>query len=537
MSEKRVRAFHPPLFALHAPLTLYAANISLIPFSDALLPIAVCAMVGSALWAVLGLAMKDFSRAAAASSVVAYGFFFFGDWEEMLKDWLWLRELLDPRLTHKIILGLILFLVAWAASRKWRFSGGLTTFLNVVGVLIVVFSLYSIVQTNLTIRAELARTMARQQANGTSVTKDGHPDIFYVILDGYGREDALKRYYGFDNSPFLEALEARGFFVADKARPNYVQTELSLASSLNLDFVQNLMEALATPVENRAVLDGLIDRNRIAERLRRLGYSYQAVTTGFPALRFSSADMAYSRDFDQSLYFSALIDKTPMRPTEEGMQSMFRVRYESLMAGFENLASFTKPAAKPRFVVAHIFVPHPPFVIGPDLEYVKQRRMFGYWDGSHYMTQVGTRESYRQGYVEQLKGTNKLVLKTLDALLADSARDPIIILQGDHGPKMRLDQESLQKTDLGEVGGILAAYRAPEALRSQLRADITPVNAMRALVGFVTGETLGALPDKTFWSSWNEPAGFVDVTERLNVLEKTQVGSVESQKAANPSKP
>ena len=43
-----------------------------------------------------------------------------------------------------------------------------------------------------------------------------HPDVYYVILDGYARADALATHYGYDNEPFLDALRERGFVVADQ---------------------------------------------------------------------------------------------------------------------------------------------------------------------------------------------------------------------------------------------------------------------------------------------------------------------------------
>jgi hypothetical protein len=40
------------------------------------------------------------------------------------------------------------------------------------------------------------------------------PDVYYFILDSYTRADLLKEAYGYDNSPFLDALRERGFYVA-----------------------------------------------------------------------------------------------------------------------------------------------------------------------------------------------------------------------------------------------------------------------------------------------------------------------------------
>ncbi len=62
------------------------------------------------------------------------------------------------------------------------------------------------------------------------------PDIYYIILDGYGRSDVLQRYYDFDNAEFLEGLRHRGFYVADKSSTNYPYTAHSLSSSLNMRY-------------------------------------------------------------------------------------------------------------------------------------------------------------------------------------------------------------------------------------------------------------------------------------------------------------
>ncbi|MDP2776344.1 MAG: hypothetical protein Q8O48_01770, partial [Anaerolineales bacterium] len=40
------------------------------------------------------------------------------------------------------------------------------------------------------------------------------PDVYYIILDSYTREDFLEMVYDYDNSEFVEALQERGFYVA-----------------------------------------------------------------------------------------------------------------------------------------------------------------------------------------------------------------------------------------------------------------------------------------------------------------------------------
>ncbi len=65
---------------------------------------------------------------------------------------------------------------------------------------------------------------------------EGHPDIYYLVLDGYGRGDVLQKYYGFDNAEFLDGLRQRGFYIADKSSTNYPSTVFSLPSSLNMRY-------------------------------------------------------------------------------------------------------------------------------------------------------------------------------------------------------------------------------------------------------------------------------------------------------------
>ena len=74
------------------------------------------------------------------------------------------------------------------------------------------------------------------------------PDVYYIILDAYGRADSLKTFYGYDNTPFLQALEQRGFYIARHSRANYDQTPLCLASALNFLSGQIVANTTLVPI-------------------------------------------------------------------------------------------------------------------------------------------------------------------------------------------------------------------------------------------------------------------------------------------------
>ena len=81
------------------------------------------------------------------------------------------------------------------------------------------------------------------------------PDIYYIILDGYGRSDVLKNEYGYDNSDFLNALRDLGFTVSECSQSNYAQTQMSLASSLNFNYIDVLSDRFVPGSDDRTGLD------------------------------------------------------------------------------------------------------------------------------------------------------------------------------------------------------------------------------------------------------------------------------------------
>ena len=73
---------------------------------------------------------------------------------------------------------------------------------------------------------------------------DDLPDIYYIVLDGYGREDILDEYYKFDNSEVVDYLVSRSFIVPANAHSNYHRTVLSISSTLNMNYISELVPEL-----------------------------------------------------------------------------------------------------------------------------------------------------------------------------------------------------------------------------------------------------------------------------------------------------
>ncbi len=74
-----------------------------------------------------------------------------------------------------------------------------------------------------------------------------HRDIYYVLLDRYASEQSLRRFFGFDNSKFCDELEKRGFVVDRKAITSYPMTSTSMASTLNMRYLNSRFEGIISP--------------------------------------------------------------------------------------------------------------------------------------------------------------------------------------------------------------------------------------------------------------------------------------------------
>ena len=122
-----------------------------------------------------------------------------------------------------------------------------------------------------------------------------------------------------------------------------------------------------------------------------------------------------------------------------------------------------------------------------------------------------TSHDYVAKYRRQVQFVTKRIQRTIDDILAQSSEPPIIILQSDHGPAPR---------PLGEFGnlvermGILHASHLPDGGNAFLYPKITPVNTFRIILKHYFHADLPLLEDKSFYSPYDRPFRFVDVTDR-----------------------
>jgi len=171
---------------------------------------------------------------------------------------------------------------------------------------------------------------------------------------------------------------------------------------------------------------------------------------------------------------------------------------------------------RPRFVMAHVVAPHPPFVFDGDGSAVEPQQNFTLIDGDVLLHRDLTREQYVAGYREQLRYITTRIQKALGELLASQYEPaPIIVLQSDHGPGSQFNWKVAALSNLKERFAILNAWYIVDADDCPWYPSISPVNAFRSILGRYFGQDLPLLPDSAFYSPRNYPYQFTNITSRL----------------------
>ena len=357
-------------------------------------------------------------------------------------------------------------------------------------------------------------------------------DIYYIVLDGYARADVLHDVYGLDNSAFLNALARRGFFVADGSAANYSQTLFSLASALNLDYLDDVVRLVGANGVNRWPLVQMVDDSVAVRFLREQGYTIAALASAYSGTEIAGADVFAAPQCSLTYFQNLLLGTTLFAVLFPKLQ--YDIHRDRIEYAFEWLRSVpgeqrrglrsvpgkqqtAEPeglpgqsgARDPVFVLAHVVAPHPPFVFDQDGSPLYPRRPFSLVDGSHYLS-TSSRKEYIDGYRRQLAFVSQQLAVTIDAIIAQSEEPPVIILQADHGPGVMLDWESADNTNLAERLSILNAMVLPGAQES-LYPTVSPVNTFRVLFNALFGTQLDLLPDKSYFSTASHPYQLMQV--------------------------
>jgi hypothetical protein len=357
---------------------------------------------------------------------------------------------------------------------------------------------------------QVNRMIETVASNGSGVASAPQRDIYYIVLDEFGRSDVLKEYYQYDLSWFVTLLQSHGFYVPERSASNYPQTYPSLASTLNFSYLDQLSASMGSDARDARPFLALITRNALMKRAKSLGY--RVVVIGDPYLEareFESADRCICPDYGLDDMERTAIELTPLAPFSLRNWDYESHRREVTGALDALRTSVNEPG--PKFVFVHVLSPHPPFVFAPNGERRQADTLFRLNDGDDF---EGPREDYIRGYRDQAAYIARQVARFVETVASRPGPPAAIVIHGDHGPGSMLRQNDAQSTNMHERMSIFAAYAFPGDGPAPY-STITPLNAARLLATRYLGANLPLLPDDSYFATAKHPYDFLRVTDRV----------------------
>jgi len=505
---KKSPVLHPFLFALFPILALYAFNITQVPTRQIFVPLGTVILLTLLLWATLNLIFKEKRKSGLLVFLILFLFFSYGHFQKGLTA----TGLEIGRHRYLVPFWILLFVLMTYLIVKTKSNlHNHTLILNVITAFLVISPLIQIVPF------QLKRWSAKEElvAARNSISFDLEvpestlgsppvetPDIYYFIFDRYANSNVLKQSFGYDNSDFTNYLTERGFYLATESQANYPRTLLSLASSLNMEYLDYLM--VVKESKDDTIMYEMVQDYRVWRLLKARGYKFIHFGDWWDPTKINRfADLNFNYiPLGTNGFAEMLLDTTILKPAIEIFIGDSKVRNrEKIRYKFQELADVPEIEG-PKFVFVHTLLPHDPYIFGQNGEPVTDEELAA--------------RSESDNYINQLIFTNKQIKLLIDQILSKSASPPIIIIQSDEGPfaapevlasdfMVTGDWNTVSPAVLKTHMKILNAYYLPNSDRALLYQSISPVNSFRIIFDFYFGTNYELLEDQSFISAGRKP--------------------------------
>lgn len=525
--------FYPWLISIFPIIHLYSENITLVHKQEALLVLASMLAAATIAFSALNHLLRNKSKSALMLSVCSIFFALSGHVYAQLSlpisqlHWTILAVLaifFCPLLLHYLIPN--------------HFYRQVLASSNLIALALLILPTYRIIAYHFSTKPVMLDPLERGSAVAAKTASPkvndsvSHPDIYYIIPDGYPSDSWLQEAMNYENSAFTNALEARGFHVIDHAQSNYGSTLLSLASILNMEYFTDN----ATQYHDLDYLRLAIADSKVARQILSYGYTYVQFLSGY-LLPSPVADI--NRDFspngplnlivDQDDYSVAIQqDGKPIDWHASNLSYFYKQSFISLylqttilsILESDIMALLPRNNAAPyelfsqdrfldtikeietivgmpeaTFTIVHLLKPHGPVSFDESGNSIEMT-----WKASH------------DQYFAEFEFVNSIFIQMIDMILQGSQTPPIILFQADHAStygKVLARGKRLTHFD------VYAAYYLPDTPAMEFPRPYTLVNAFPLLLNAAFEATYEQLDDRLF----DMPKGYDAPFEQRDVTE------------------
>lgn len=480
----------PFLYGIFPILFLFTHNISELKYEMLWLPLFTVIFIILVFTVILSIFVKDYHKSGLILSLFFLLFLSYGNFKELLSGG-WLADIGIIKDKYLYPLGILFFgLASYFVMR----SGDLKAvygFFKTVGCVLITYSLvsigfsaYSNRQSDVGFWDSVDQTESGQNQN--------LPDIYYIIPDTYARADVLKELYDYDNSEFINFLKGKGFSVLSNNKSNYQNTMISIPSTLNMDYLDNLLPETI----NDDDFKNMVQNSRVQQFLKGRGYKIIYFDSGYGITSYNKyADLkfnsSYINDFSRQIIETSLLKYFVVKRNLFGF-SIKNEERKRILYSIDKLKEIPEmEVGGPKFVFLHINSPHTPFLFD---------RNGGEVDVDWYS--VTSSKEYNDLWLDQLIFISRQLSSAVEEILAKSKTEPIIVIQSDHGLEVMafgLPEEYFQSDTFTRARiKNFSAFYLPGNKKKILPNDLTNVNTFRFIFKNYFNADLNLLENKIY---------------------------------------
>jgi len=330
--------------------------------------------------------------------------------------------------------------------------------------------------------------------NMKQIQAAGRPgwDVYLVIFDEYASANALQRNLGYDNTGIDSFLQAKGFSIQRNSRSNYNLTQFSMASMLNMAYLNGLPPDRNIGLTEYNTCVSLIGSSKVAETFKEAGYQFDNYSifnvAGSPAFADEFFLPVKTRLLTANTFYERQMSVFPMRLIHGKSRISFLWEYYYFKGYRSNnriLNRLKERAAaasgKAGFIYAHLMVPHPPY----------------YYDSNGKLSDLATvyqatRDLDPRHYEYGVQYANTQIKEIVNKILSSGKNNSVIMLMGDHGYR-----KVVHDGDSALFFSNFNAVYFPDRDYSTLYDSISNVNTMRVVMNKVLKTGYPLLPDST----------------------------------------
>ena len=452
---------------------------------------AVCFML---LW----LVIKRVSNDAATITLIGYIVFLFYGYIQRFMDDAVIFNFARDRFFYQDRIFLPASIVAiiiiyYASKTLLRLDYSVARYLSVLMLALTIWNLtlWGIGQTR-----SYSFTTQRATANiSLNEPKELFP-IYWMLFDGYGRDDILAEEFDFDNSPFLSELENRGFTIDKNAISYCPHTDCVIGALMELENFALLDEdSILSIIKNRATAHWRFEDSALVGLLSQIGYKSVELSS-------ERSPIVASRIFPIAYY-----EKTGLNALHPKLHIW---RYFNRLGLVKNMEETGSQAnQKDVIVFSYNLAPHPPYYFDKNGKHLNPRIIEP--DNKERMKTWDQKDKY----IEQLQFVNSNILATVDEIIETSEVQPLIIVMSDHGPASNWNEGRIRHTPsealFNERVPILSAVLIPKYCKAEeFGKSRSSVNTFNAVLNACFQTNIPMYADDVWWNPGNSIGHYPD---------------------------